>query len=260
MTEKRKAFAEIEIPHRPGKPRESGLTMLIDWGMGLDVQADCLEIGAEYIDLAKIAVGVSRLLPASLLRRKLDLYREYDVIPFPGGQFLEYSVHFGQTEAYLTAARDMGYQWIEVSDNVLEIGLEEKADLIRLAREPFGLNVIGESGSKVTSSSAEALITDVQTCLEAGAWKVFVEAAELFDRELNTELVESITDAVALDDLIFEVPGPWIPEVRRCDQHTLRAWLIRRFGPLVNLGNVAVEDVVSLETMRRGIGVAALRG
>jgi len=77
--------------------------------------------------------------------------------------------------------------------------------------------------------------------------------------ELNEALVEEIVSAVSEEQLIFEAPGPWIPEVPRCDEHAIRSWLIRRFGPDVNLANVPAQDIISVETMRRGIGVAALR-
>jgi phosphosulfolactate synthase len=252
------AFSTIAVPDRPAKPRQSGITMLIDWGLGLAAQADALAIGADYVDLGKIAVGVSRLIPADLLRRKLDLYRQHQVIPFPGGQFLEYAVYHGQTEEYLAAARAAGYEWIEVSDNVLEIDRAQKIDLIRRAREGQGLNVIGEVGSKVASSSTASLIADIEACLEAGCWKVFVEAAELFGTELNEALIEEMAAAVPLERLIFEVPGPWIEGVHLCDQHALRSWLVQRFGPEVNLANVPPEEILSVETLRRGIGVAAL--
>ncbi len=108
------AFEGTTIPDRPAKPRQAGLTMLIDWGLAGAAQADWLEIGAPYINLAKIAVGISRLLPADLLRKKIQLYRQHQVIPFPGGQFLEYAVYHGQASDYLAAARTAGYGWIEV--------------------------------------------------------------------------------------------------------------------------------------------------
>ena len=254
-----KAFAGITIPDRPAKPRQAGLTMVIDWGQGRAAQADWLEIGAPYIDLAKIAVGISRLLPADLLRKKIQLYRQHQVIPFPGGQFLEYAVHHGQASDYLAAARAAGYRWIEVSDNVIELTPQEKTGLIRLARQDFGLEVLAEVGSKVEGTSAAKLIAIIQRCLDAGAWKVLVEAAELFGTDLNEQLIEEITAAVPLDKLLFEVPGPWIPGIHRCDQHTTRAWLIHRFGPHINLANVAPQDILELETARRGIGVAALK-
>jgi phosphosulfolactate synthase len=255
-----KAFAQIRIPERPTKPREAGLTMLIDWGMGPAAQADCLAVGAEYIDLAKVAVGLSRLFSFDLLREKIRLYKQHQVITFPGGQFLEYAVYQGQTRDYFTGALDVGYEYIEVSDNVIDLTAQEKTNLIRTAVEEFGLKVIGEVGSKVKGTTASDLANDIQRCLDAGAWKVFVEAAELFGKDLNERLIEEITMAVPVEKLIFEVPGPWIPGIRRCDQHAARAWLLKRFGADVNLANVAPEDILEVETMRRGIGVAALKG
>ena len=254
-----KAFAGIRISERPGKPRQTGLTMLVDWGLGFAAQADLLEVGGEYIDLAKIAVGISRLLPADLVRRKIALYQQHQVIPFPGGQFLEYAVYHDQTQTYMVGAREAGYRWIEVSDNIIEITSREKVGLIHTAREAFGLEVLGEVGSKVQDTSPAKLIADIQRCREAGAQKVLVEAAELFGEDLNEALIEEISTAVSIDELIFEVPGPWISEVRTCDQHATRAWLIRHFGPGVNLGNVLAGDILELEAMRTGIGVAALK-
>jgi phosphosulfolactate synthase len=253
------AFAEVPIPARPTKPRQSGLTMMADWGLGRSAQADLLDIAAPYVDLAKVAVGISRLLQGDVLRDKIQLYEQHDIIPFPGGQFLEYAVHHGQTQAYLAGARAAGYGWIEVSDNVIELTLQQKTSLIRRARQEFGLEVLGEVGSKVQGTSSQKLISDIQACLDAGAWKVFVEAAELFGDDLHEDLIEEITAAVPLEKLVFEAPGPWIPGIRRCDQHATRAWLLRRFGSQVNLANVPPEDILEVETMRRGIGVAALK-
>ena len=252
-------FEEIDIPGRSPKPRESGLTILIDWGMGPAAQDDCLQTVAPYVDMAKIAVGVTRLLPKEILRSKMESYREHGVEVFPGGQFLEYATYHGRSEEYFQAARDANYRWIEVSDNVIDITWREKVELIRTARERYGLNVLGEAGSKVEGTPTSQIIDDIKRCLDAGSWKVLVEAAELFGRELNEDLIEQITAAVPLDKLVFEVPGPWNPDVRRCDQYAARSWLIHRFGPDVNLANVAAEDMMELETMRRGIGVAALK-
>jgi phosphosulfolactate synthase len=253
------AFNRISIPERAAKPREAGITMLIDWGLGPAAQADYLEIGSAYIDLAKLAVGISGLLPRDMLRRKIDLYRQYGVTPFPGGQFLEYAAYHGQVREYMEGAREAGYDWIEVSDNVIDLAPAEKVELIRVAREEFDLQVIGEVGSKVVGTSAGALIGDIQRCLDAGAWKVFVEAAEIFGDELNEDLIEEITSAVPIDKLIFEVPGPWIAGIHRCDMFATRTWLVQRFGPEINLANVYPEDILETETLRRGIGVAALK-
>ena len=90
------------------KPRERSLVVTIDWGLGLAEQADLLRIAGEYIDLAKIAVGVSRLLDADLLREKVALYREHAVVAFPGGQFLEYALAHGATDTFLDGSMRRG--------------------------------------------------------------------------------------------------------------------------------------------------------
>ncbi len=72
------------------KPRWRGLTMMIDWGLGMGRQRDILEIAGPFIDLAKIATGTSRLYQEHQLWAKLELYKKHNVRPFLGGQFQEY--------------------------------------------------------------------------------------------------------------------------------------------------------------------------
>jgi phosphosulfolactate synthase len=55
-------------------------------------------------------------------------------------------------------------------------------------------------------------------------------------------LIDEIAHAVPVDRLLFEAP--------RKDQ---QVWFVRRFGPDVNLGNIAPADVLSLETIRLGL-------
>ena len=93
---------------RSEKPRTTGLTMVADWGIGPHAQSDLLTTGATFFDLAKIAVGISRLLPDDVLRNKISIYRQHQVEPFPGGQYLEYAedvrVH-GSTPEYTVVHR-----------------------------------------------------------------------------------------------------------------------------------------------------------
>ena len=48
--------------------------------------------------------------------------------------------------------------------------------------------------------------------------------------------------AVAVEKVVFEAP-----------QAAQQAWFVRRFGAEVNLGNVALTDVLSAETLRLGL-------
>lgn len=241
-----------------GSPRPPSRTMVADWGIGPGAQADLLEVGGDFFDLAKIAVGISRLLPAAVLEAKINAYRRADVQPFPGGQYLEYAQLQQQTDPYLEACVRAGYAWIEVSDNMGEVTTDWKIATIRRAREAFGLQVLGEVGKKEGLDSGLAMADDARRCREAGADIVLLEAAELVSDDAATAAeVEAVVGALGLDRVMFELPGPWIAGVSHHDIHRMRRDLIQRYGPAVHIGNVHPEDLVPLEALRRGLGVNA---
>ena len=45
------AFSAIPMLERPAKPRGTGQTMMIDFGLGLRQQEDILQLASEYIGL-----------------------------------------------------------------------------------------------------------------------------------------------------------------------------------------------------------------
>jgi phosphosulfolactate synthase len=242
---------------RPPKPRQTGLTMVIDWGIGPNAQNDLVSVGAQHFDFAKVAVGLSRLLSNEMLSAKLMYYQEHEVEPFPGGQFLEWAEVEGKADLYFDAVQAAGYRCIEVSDNMDAVTLEWKERMIHKGRE-LGLRIIGEVGKKEGLPSGTDLSDDAQRCLDAGAEIALLEAAELVDEDEETAgMIEKIVDRVGIDRVMFELPGPWIDGVRACDIHRMRRELIDRYGPEVNIGNVAPDELLTLEAYRRGLGVNA---
>lgn len=231
--------------------------MMVDFGLPLGATADLLQLAHDAIDFAKVAVGTSALYDEDLLAEKIDLYQRHDVIPFTGGQFLEYAIHLDAVDAFLRDAKAIGYRAIEVSDNLLDIAADRKQDIIARAVHDHGLLVLGEVGRKDAASSATGLIEDAQACIGSGASKVLVEAAEFFDAgTFDEELAHVILDAVPADRLIFELPGSWIRGIAASDIHEMQVWLLEQVGPGVNVGNIAPTDVLSFEALRRNLGVA----
>jgi phosphosulfolactate synthase len=251
-------FAELDGRPRREKPRETGLTMVIDWGIGPRSQEDLLAVGAAHFDLAKVAVGVSRLLEETLLREKIRRYRESRVEAFPGGQFLEHAQMQGKAGLYLPAVVEAGYRWVEVSDNLAPVGLAWKEEMIRQAVETFALEVLGEVGKKEGLEKSASMVEDARACLAAGASVILLEAAELVAPDTAGD-VEEVVAVAGIDRVMFELPGPWIEGVALHDIHRMRRELIDRYGPEVNLGNVAPEELLPVEAYRRGLGVNAGR-
>ncbi|CAN5871685.1 phosphosulfolactate synthase [soil metagenome] len=250
------AFSFIGVPKQTAKPRASGLTMMIDFGVPLNAQRDVLAVGADFIDLAKVAVGISGIIDEDVLVEKLSAYRDAGVEPFPGGMFAEMAYSQGQIGEYYEECARVGYRLIEISDNVIHFTPVERTDLIRRAVEDHGFKVLGEVGSKHAKTDAATLVTDATESLSAGAWKVFIEAAEFvsengFDQMLATKLLEEVGG----HNILFELPGKWIANVHLHEIHQMMVWLISEIGADVNIANVAPEDVIALQTLRAGVGV-----
>jgi phosphosulfolactate synthase len=257
----KRPFAMVPLPaaRTARKPRGAGLTMIVDPGIPLGLQADLLALGGDYLDLAKIKTGTARLYPERQLLAKLARYRRHRVQPFLGGQFHEY-VYATQgaraLPAFYREARRLGFAAIEISDNVVPLGPRERRAQIRGAREA-GLVVYGEVGSKETKSKPRLLVAQAEDCFAAGAALVLVEAAELVERgKPNRRTLGLLVRALDMARVIIELPGPWIPGVRKCDVESLKKLLIEELGPDVNLANVLPDELVDLETTRVGLGVA----
>ncbi len=251
-------FPTIPQPSRSLKPRQRGATFIIDWGIGVAQQNDLLQTAAPFFDLAKIAVGIAGMLPAEIISAKIAAYRSHKVEPFPGGQFLEHAHIHHCDDAYLPAAAEAGFQWVEVSDNLATVSLDWKANMIRQAVTQHKMKVLGEVGKKAGGEGNAGFLDDAKTCRDAGATYVLLEAAELVSDDPRVQHdVDAVVDEIGLDTVMFELPGPWIPGVHSHDIHAMRRNLISKYGAEVNIGNCDPSDVVNLEAYRRKLGVNA---
>ena len=226
-------------------PRDGGLTHVIDKGLGPRAWEDVLETSGEYIDIVKLGWGTAYVTPN--LRRKLEVLKGKPVVI--GGTFLEVVWLKGKIDEYKDWLGELGIAHVEISDGVVDIPREEKLELIEDLSRDF--TVLSEVGSK--DSAIEFTMDEwsswMREELDAGAWKVITEAREggtagIFDAsgEMKTELVEGIANAVPFEDVIFEAPTK-----------ASQVWFIKRLGPAVNLGNIAPDEVIPLETLRKGL-------
>jgi phosphosulfolactate synthase len=230
---------------------EGGLTHVLDKGLGPRAWEDVLETSGLYIDVVKLGWGTAFV--TANLRKKLDVLREKRVVV--GGTFFEAVWATGQLDRYKQWLADLGLDHVEISDGAVEIPREQKLELIaELARDFTVLSEVGSKDSSVEFSSEE-WTQWLREELDAGAWKVITEAREgassgIFtsDGSMRTDLVEEIGSAVDLDDVIFEAPTK-----------AAQAWFVKRFGPTVNLGNIPPEEVIPLETLRRGLRADTLK-
>jgi phosphosulfolactate synthase len=220
---------------------------VIDRGLSVAGVDGLMETVGASVDVVKLGWGTA--LVSANLRAKLERYAAHGVPVVLGGTLTELAIRQGRVDGMTAWLRELGIAYVEVSDGTLALDSEVKCELIsRLARE---FTVFSEVGSK----DAERImapyrwVEQIQAELEAGAWKVIAEAREtgtagIFraDGEVRMGLIDEIAHAVDPDRLLFEAP-----------QREQQVWFLKRFGQDCNLGNIAPEDVLSLETLRLGL-------
>jgi phosphosulfolactate synthase len=233
------------------EPRQGGLTHVLDKGLGPRAWEDVLETSGDYIDVVKLGWGTAYVTPN--LKRKLEVLRDKRVVI--GGTFFEAVWARGKVDEYKRWLGELGLTHVEISDGAVEISREEKLGLvIDFARDFTVLSEVGSKDSAVEFSNDE-WTSWLREELDAGAWKVITEAREsgssgIFTKggEMRTDLVEEIGAAVDLGDVIFEAPTK-----------AAQAWFVKAFGPAVNLGNIPPDEVIPLETLRRGLRADTLK-
>lgn len=240
-------FDLIGIPERPVKPRDAGLTIMLDKGLSCRQVEDTLDVGTEYVDIVKLGWGTALITPG--LERKLEIYRAAGIPVYLGGTLFEAYFLRDQLDAYKRLLSSLGLQHIEISDGSLHIAHDEKLRCIESFGESF--IVLSEVGSKDRERIMPPYrwVQLINAELAAGSWKVICEAREsgtagLYrpNGEVRTGLVGEIVDLIDQDRLVFEAP-----------KKAQQVWFIQHLGTNVNLGNISPEELIPLETLRLGL-------
>jgi len=252
-------FLPLPAARSTVKPRRTGQTMMIDMGLPPALVADHLRVVGPFVDVAKIFVGSARLYDEAVFREKAAIYAEHGVGLFIGGQFAEYAFFHTGLQAmprFFAEVARLGVKAVEVSDNCVPLSDDERTALIRMGLDA-GLEVHGEVGSKDAKVDLGDLIRQAELCLKAGCDMVLFEAAELVEAgAVDKAALARIAAALAPEHMMIELPGPWIKDVTLNDVYEMMKYVIATFGPDANLGNVAWDQVMNLETLRCGIGIA----
>ena len=236
-----------DLPYRASKPRTSGYTMVMDKGLSLREVEDIIETCGEYIDIVKFGWSTSFVTPR--LKEKIALYKSARIPCYLGGTLFEAFIIRDQFSEYQKVLDEFELEYAEVSDGSITLDHDKKCDYIATLSEQ--VIVLSEVGSKDAAKIIPPYkwIEQMQTELDAGAWKVIGEAREsgnvgLFrdSGEVRQGLVEEILTKIPEDRIIWEAP-----------QKEQQVWFIKLIGANVNLGNIAPHEVIPLETIRLGL-------
>jgi len=235
------------LPERTNKPRQIGFTMAMDKGLSVRETEDFVSLCAEYVDIVKLGWATSYVTPN--LKEKLKVYKEAGIPCYFGGTLFEAFIIRDQFDDYRKVLDKYDLPFAEVSDGSIDLDHDKKCDYIQKLSEQ--VTVLSEVGSK----DADKIIPPykwielMQKELDAGAWKVIGEAREggnvgLFrsSGEVRSGLVQEILTKIPFEKIIWEAP-----------QKAQQVWFIKLLGANVNLGNIAPNEVIPLETIRLGL-------
>jgi phosphosulfolactate synthase len=237
----------LDLPERPPKPREEGVTHVIDTGLSIYEAEGLMSMAADYVDLVRLGWGSAYVTHD--VSEKIDRYRAAGVPAMLGGTLTELAWLHGRVEALESWLEELGIEHVEVSSGTVAMPEPEKLGLIERLAGRFTVHAeVGEKDPRALVAPYR-WVELIRTALEAGASKVVCEGratgdAGMYrpDGEPREGLIDEIVHEVPAVQLIFEAP-------RKHQQ----VWLIRHFGQAVNLGNVLPADVISLETLRVGL-------
>ena len=240
-------FELSHMPMRTVKPRQAGMTMVMDKGLSIRECEDLLSASGNFIDIIKLGFGSSIITPN--LDRKLAFFKEAGIPVYFGGTLLEAFIVRGMFDDYLRLLDKYKLEHAEISDGSITMPHQEKCHYIhRLAKR---VTVISEVGSKEEGIliRPNMWIDMMKSELEAGAWKVIAEARESGtvgiyrpNGKAHVVLINKIVAKIPAEKIIWETP-----------QKSQQAYFINHFGANVNLGNIAPNDVIPLETLRLGL-------
>ena len=235
------------IPERSEKPRENGLTMVMDRGLSINDTKNFIDMCLPHTDIVKLGFGTSAVSPH--VRAKIDLYKEAGLMVYIGGTLFEAFIVRDMFKEYKELLRKWDLSMCEVSDGSIEISHEEKCSYIKELSKEF--KVVSEVGSKDQNKliAPYKWIELMQEELKAGSWKVIAEAREagnvgIFNRsgDVRSDLIDEILTKIPNEDILWEAP-----------KKPQQVWFIKLLGPNVNLGNIAWDEVIPLETLRIGL-------
>lgn len=235
------------IPERTSKPRNVGFTMVMDKGLSVREVEDLIDSSGDFIDIVKFGWATSFV--TSRFKEKIAVYRDAGIPVYLGGTLFEAFIIRNQFNDYQKLLDQYSLEYCEVSDGSIDMAHDEKCNYINTLSKQ--VTVLSEVGSKDAAKIIPPYkwIEQMQTELEAGAWKVIGEAREsgnvgLFrdSGEVRQGLVEEILTQIPEDKIIWEAP-----------QKAQQVWFIKLIGTNVNLGNIAPNEVIPLETIRLGL-------
>lgn len=235
------------IPERGTRPRNNGVTMVMDKGLSLREAEELVDKSGDLIDVMKLGFGTAFVTPH--LKEKIKIYQDAGIKVYTGGTMFEAFLVRDMFDDYRKMVSKFGLDAVEVSDGSINLDHDLKLKYISELAKDF--TVLSEVGSKEAGIiiSPGKWISMMNTELEAGSWMVIAEARE--SGNVGIYRPNGSAHSMLVNMILNKVPGERI--LWEAPQKPQQVWFIKMLGANVNLGNIAPHEVIPLECLRLGL-------
>ncbi|HEY9399388.1 MAG TPA: phosphosulfolactate synthase [Nitrososphaeraceae archaeon] len=229
------------------KQRQEGLTHTVDKLQSFDNET--FKILSSFIDEIKIHNTYPLLISDSLLQKRISYYHDFDIKVSTGSTLTEYAISGNYFDKFIKESGRIGFDIIEIGENSIDLDIDRKkkiSDTILSNDLEFRWK-IGKKDPRHQLGIDNTLLK-VDDALNVGAKKVMLEANEgisvgIYDQNGSViwNYVAALTNKYPPNTFIFEAPLA-----------SEQSALIAEFGQRVNLAEVSIDNIASVESQRRG--------
>jgi phosphosulfolactate synthase len=228
-------------------PRQEGLTLTVDKLESFDKEN--FEILAPFIDQIKIYNTYPLLISDNLLQKRISFYHDYGIKVSTGSTLTEYAISENSLDKFITESSRIGFDIIEIGENSIDLDVDKKkriSDSIHSTDLKFNWK-IGKKDPR-HQIGIDLTLLKIDEAIKVGAKKVILEANEginvgIYDQNgsISWNYVAALTAKYPPSTFIFEAPLAM-----------QQSSLIAEFGQRVNLAEITIDNVASVESQRRG--------
>lgn len=235
------------LPDRAAKPRQTGISMIMDKCLSVREAEDLVASAHHLIDFVKLGFGTS--IVCNQVAEKVRIYQQAGIKVYVGGTLFEAFLIRNMFDEYRQYIDKLGLDTIEISDGSMVMDHDVKCEHIHNLSKNY--TVLSEVGSKESGIliAPNRWIEMIQKELQAGSFKVIAEARESGNvgiyrptGKAHVSLINKILTKVNVDKILWEAP-----------LKGQQVWFIKNFGTNVNLGNISPSEIIPLETLRLGL-------
>jgi phosphosulfolactate synthase len=234
------------------KPRKEGRTYVIDKLEGLDKEN--FQIIAPFVDVVKIYGVLPLLIAEETLKKKIAFYHDYDVRVSTGSTISEYMVSENAFDRFVGESAKLGFDIIEIGENSADLNFDSKKKVTEsiLSKNLEFQWKVGKKDPR-HQLSLDATLAKIEEGVKLGSDRIVLEANEgihvgMYDEKggVKWNFVGALTAKFPPNTFIFEAP-----------LESQQSALIAEFGQRVNLAEVRLDAVSSVESQRRGFPTKA---